>query len=33
MYDKALALEILQQIYGATQTILRRFQPIKSPEV
>lgn len=31
MYDKDLALEILGQIYGATQTILRRFQPIKSP--
>jgi len=30
MYDKELALEILDQIYQATQTILRRFEPIKS---
>jgi uncharacterized protein with HEPN domain len=31
MFDVALAREILSQIYGATQTILRRFQRIKSP--
>ena len=31
MSDVALAREILSQIYGATQTILRRFQRIKSP--
>lgn len=30
MYDRELALEILTQIYQATQTILRRFEPIKS---
>ncbi len=33
MYDKELALEILDQIYQATQTILRRFEPIKSASV
>ena len=31
MYDKELAVEILSQIYQATQTILQRFEPIKSP--
>ena len=31
MSDVALAREILSQVYGATQTILRRFQRIKSP--
>jgi uncharacterized protein with HEPN domain len=31
MSDVALAREILSQIYGATQTILRRFQRIRSP--
>ena len=30
MYDKELALEILTQIYQATQTVLKRFEPIKS---
>lgn len=30
MYDKELALEILKQIYGSTQTIKSRFMPIKS---
>ena len=32
MYDKDLALEILSQILLSTQTILKRFEPIKSPE-
>lgn len=32
MYDKELALEILSQIYQATQTILQRFEPIKSAD-
>ena len=31
MFDVALAREILSQIYGATQTVLRRFQQIRSP--
>lgn len=31
MFDVALAREILSQIYSATQTIQRRFQPITSP--
>lgn len=31
MYDKELAVEILSQIYQATQTILQRFEPVKSP--
>ena len=30
MYDRELALEILTQIYNATQTILKRFEPVKS---
>ena len=30
MYDKELAMEILSQIYQATQTILQRFEPVKS---
>ena len=30
MYDKELALEILSQIYQASQTILERFNPVKS---
>lgn len=29
MYDKELVLEILQQVYQATQTILQRFEPVK----
>ncbi|MBW1754053.1 MAG: DUF86 domain-containing protein [Deltaproteobacteria bacterium] len=32
MYDKELALEILSQILRSVQTILKRFEPIKSPE-
>ena len=32
MYDKELALEILSQILKSTQTILKRFDPIKSPD-
>ena len=31
MSDKALVLEILSQIYQATQKVLKRFEPIKSP--
>ena len=31
MFDVALTREILNQIYGATQTILRRFLLINSP--
>ena len=30
MYDKELALEILSQIYQASQTISERFKPVKS---
>ena len=30
MYDSELALEILTQIYNSTQTILKRFEPIKT---
>ena len=29
MYDKALALEILQRLHQATETILARFAPVK----
>jgi uncharacterized protein with HEPN domain len=32
MYDKELALEILSQILKSTQTILKRFEPINSPD-
>jgi hypothetical protein len=32
MYDKKLALEILSQILKSAQTILKRFDPIKSPD-
>ncbi len=32
MYDRELALEILTQIYQSTQTILKRFEPVKSAE-
>lgn len=32
MYDKALALEILRQIYWSTQVIQKRFQSIKSAD-
>ena len=31
-YDKELALEILKQIQHSTGTILKRFEPIRSPE-
>ena len=30
MYDRELAIEILRQIYPAAQTILERFQPVKT---
>ncbi len=30
MYDNELVLEILRQIYQAAQTILKRFQPVKT---
>ena len=30
MYDRELAIEILRQIYKAAQTILERFQPVKT---
>lgn len=30
MYDSELVLEILRQIYQAAQTILKRFQPVKT---
>jgi len=30
MYDRELAIEILSQIYQAAQTILERFQPVKT---
>ncbi len=29
MYDKELALEIMRQIYQASQTVLQRFEPVK----
>ncbi len=29
MYDKELVLEIMEQIFQAAQTILRRFEPVK----
>ena len=32
MYDRELAIEILTQIYDSTQTILKRFEPVKSVE-
>jgi len=32
MYDRELALEVLTQIYESTQTILKRFKPVKSVE-
>ncbi len=32
MYDLELVREILQRIYGATQTITKRFAPIESPD-
>ena len=30
MHNRELALEILEQIYGSTRIILKRFEPIKS---
>ncbi len=30
MYDSELVVEILRQIYQAAQTILERFQPVKT---
>ena len=30
MYDSELVIEILRQIYQAAQTILERFQPVKT---
>ena len=30
MYDRDLALEILQQLQQAGKTILKRFEPVKS---
>ena len=32
MYDRDLAIEIVTQIYESTQTILKRFYPVKSVE-
>jgi len=32
MYDRELATEILSQILKATQKVLRRFEPIQSPD-
>jgi uncharacterized protein with HEPN domain len=32
MYDQPLVREILRQIYWSTQTILKRFDPIQSPD-
>lgn len=32
MFDKALAKEILSQVYRSTQTILKRFTPIASSD-
>ena len=32
MYDKELAREVLSQIYRAAQTILQRFEPIRSAD-
>lgn len=32
MFDKALAKEILSQVYQSTQIILKRFEPIKSSD-
>ena len=30
MYDRELVLTILRQIYQAAQTILKRFEPVKT---
>ncbi|MCK5733645.1 MAG: DUF86 domain-containing protein [Candidatus Latescibacteria bacterium] len=32
MYDRELAKEILHQIFRASRTILKRFEPIESPD-
>jgi uncharacterized protein with HEPN domain len=32
LFDKELAKEILSQVYQSTQIILKRFEPIKSPD-
>jgi len=32
MFDRELVLEILTQIYHSTQTIIKRFKPIKSAD-
>jgi uncharacterized protein with HEPN domain len=32
LFDKALAKEILSQVYQSTQIILKRFEPIKSSD-
>ena len=32
MFDKQLAIEVLQQIHRATLTILKRFEPVNSVE-
>jgi len=32
VYDRELALEILSQILRSAQTIMKRFEPIQSPE-
>lgn len=32
MYDHELAREILTQIYRATQTVLKRFEPLRSAD-
>ncbi len=31
MYDKELALELLEQVHESAEIILKRFQPIRSP--
>jgi uncharacterized protein with HEPN domain len=32
MFDKTLAREVLQQLHQATETLLQRFEPVKSVE-
>ena len=32
MYDRELVIELLSQIYQATQTVIKRFEPIKSAD-
>gem|GEM_PF-2695986 len=32
MYDRELGIELLSQIYQATQTVIKRFGPIKSAD-